>query len=85
MNTQKKIETLALLTGKEVNGEYHITHLLIPQQTGKQDMCIMQDEMGLFEAQLQHELMTLGWIHTHPQFDIFLSSVDMHNQLGYQS
>lgn len=28
--------------------------------------------------------MTIGWIHTHPQFDIFLSSVDLHNQLGYQ-
>jgi proteasome lid subunit RPN8/RPN11 len=27
---------------------------------------------------------TLGWIHTHPQFSLFLSSVDLHNQLGYQ-
>lgn len=29
--------------------------------------------------------MTIGWIHTHPQYDLFLSSVDLHNQLGYQS
>lgn len=28
--------------------------------------------------------MTLGWIHTHPEFDVFLSSVDLHNQMGYQ-
>ena len=33
---------------------------------------------------MEHNLLTLGWIHTHPQFDIFLSSVDLHNQLGYQ-
>ena len=29
-------------------------------------------------------LFPVGWIHTHPAFDCFLSSVDMHNQFGYQ-
>ena len=33
---------------------------------------------------MEHNVITLGWIHTHPQFDLFLSSVDLHNQLGYQ-
>ena len=28
--------------------------------------------------------MTIGWIHSHPTYDLFLSSVDLHNQLGYQ-
>jgi len=28
--------------------------------------------------------MTLGWIHTHPQYDLFLSAVDLHNQIAYQ-
>jgi proteasome lid subunit RPN8/RPN11 len=27
----------------------------------------------------------LGWIHTHPAYDVFLSSVDMHNQYEYQN
>lgn len=45
---------------------------------------MMTDEIQLFEAQIQHDLITIGWIHTHPQFDLFLSSVDLHNQLGYQ-
>ena len=30
-------------------------------------------------------LFPVGWIHTHPAFDCFLSSVDMHNQFGYQA
>jgi len=25
-------------------------------------------EMELFEAQISNKVMTLGWIHTHPQF-----------------
>jgi proteasome lid subunit RPN8/RPN11 len=34
----------------------------------------------------QHpELIMLGWIHTHPDYQAFLSSVDMHNQYLYQS
>ena len=28
----------------------------------------MIDEMELFEEQLKLDVMTLGWIHTHPQF-----------------
>jgi STAM-binding protein len=44
----------------------------------------MTDEISMFEAQIAHKVMTIGWIHTHPQYDLFLSSVDLHNQLGYQ-
>lgn len=44
----------------------------------------MDDEVELFECQIAEGLMTIGWIHTHPQFDLFLSSVDLHNQFGYQ-
>ncbi len=54
------------------------------------------DDMSLFDEQLKLDVMTFGWIHTHPQFvrilitnfvhvqSLFLSSVDLHNQLGYQ-
>ena len=31
-------------------------------------MCSMDDEVELFECQIAEELMTIGWIHTHPQF-----------------
>ena len=44
----------------------------------------MIDEDQLFEFQMKHDLITLGWIHTHPTQSCFLSSVDLHTQLGYQ-
>ena len=65
-NTNKKIETCAILGGEERNGELIITTLIVPTQTGKQDMCTMDDEVELFEAQIAEGCITLGWIHTHP-------------------
>jgi hypothetical protein len=53
----------------------------------------MTDELSLFETQINQKVMTIGWIHSHPTYvriilnefkDLFLSSVDLHNQLGYQ-
>ena len=44
----------------------------------------MIDEDQLFDFQMKHDLITLGWIHTHPTQSCFLSSVDLHTQLGYQ-
>ena len=84
LNTSIKVETCALLCGSEEADRYLISHLLVPRQEGAQDHCYMTDEIQLFEAQMSYNLLTIGWIHTHPQFDIFLSSVDLHNQLGYQ-
>jgi STAM-binding protein len=85
LNTQIKVETCAILAGVEELDAYRITSLIVPQQEGHSDHCYMTNEMALFETQIKHGLLTIGWIHTHPQFDVFLSSVDLHNQLGYQS
>lgn len=82
--TSKKLETCAILAGEEKNGQLIINTLIVPKQEGHQDHCYMTDEIELFETQIKEEVMTIGWIHTHPQFDLFLSSVDLHNQLGYQ-
>lgn len=32
----------------------------------------------------RHNLMTLGWVHTHPRHRCFLSSIGLHNHYGYQ-
>jgi len=77
------IETCGILAGVERGNQLVVTTLIIPSQTGKQDQCSMTDEVELFECQIEHDLMTIGWIHTHPQFDLFLSSIDLHNQFGY--
>lgn len=85
-NTFRKVETCAILAGIEREGSLVINTLIVPPQTGKQDQCCMTDdgEIELFEAQISNSVMTLGWIHTHPQYDLFLSSVDLHNQFAYQ-
>jgi hypothetical protein len=40
--------------------------------------------MELLAVQTKLELLTLGWIHTHPSQSCFLSSIDLHTQYGYQ-
>lgn len=64
-----------------------ITHVLLPPQVGKRDMCSMTDEgeVALFEFCASSDLLTLGWVHTHPCQACFLSSVDLHTHCGYQS
>ena len=44
----------------------------------------MSNEEELFEAQFSRNLLTLGWIHTHPTQGLFLSAVDSHTHHAYQ-
>ncbi len=89
-NTVKGIETCGILTGKLVSREGDgdgwlvVTELILPRQKGSQNTCEMIDEDSLFDYQMKNDLMTLGWIHTHPTQSCFLSSVDLHTHLGYQ-
>lgn len=84
-NTLRNIETCGILAGKMVHDSFHITHVLVPKQSGTTDTCVAEDEEDLFMYQDPRDLITLGWIHTHPSQTAFLSSVDMHNQYGYQA
>ena len=36
-------------------------------QTGTSDSCTATGEEVTFEHMLEHKLVTLGWIHTHPK------------------
>lgn len=60
------MESCALLCGREEENRFLITHLLIPKQKGQHDNCVMIDEISVFEAQIEHNIITVGWIHTHP-------------------
>ncbi|OQR92334.1 metalloprotease family M67C [Achlya hypogyna] len=79
------IETCGILTGTLKDQKLAITTLVIPKQTGSADTCTMTDENELFEYCIAHDLLTLGWIHTHPSQSCFLSSVDIHTQCGFQA
>jgi STAM-binding protein len=83
-NTKLNIETVGILAGFFSDGEFVVSHLIIPEQHGTHDTCeVLNDEImpGILA---DHELMQLGWIHVHPKYDAFLSSVDLHTHFSYQ-
>jgi proteasome lid subunit RPN8/RPN11 len=84
-NLQKGIEFCAVICGQLKNGIFECTHLLIPRQQGTPDSCSALNEVELFEYQFKKDLITLGWIHTHPTQTAFLSTIDLRTQFGYQS
>ncbi|XP_032679797.1 STAM-binding protein [Odontomachus brunneus] len=83
-NTINNKETCGILAGKLERNKLLVTHLLIPEQTSTPDSCTTHNEEDLFDYQDQHNLITLGWIHTHPTQTAFLSSVDLHTHCAYQ-
>ncbi len=84
-NTRRGIETCGLLMARLVRNEFVISHLLIPKQEGTVDTCNTTHEEEQFEFQDKHDLLTVGWIHTHPEFSCFMSSLDLHTHVSYQS
>lgn len=83
-NTARKTETMGILCGKVSQNAFKITHLFIPGQRGTPDSCDMENEEELIFYQDKYDLVTLGWIHTHPTQTAFLSSVDLHSHYAYQ-
>ncbi|KAK7112138.1 STAM-binding protein-like [Littorina saxatilis] len=83
-STLKNVETMGILCGKVAGAAFKITHLFIPNQSGTPDSCDMKNEEELIFYQDKYDLITFGWIHTHPTQTAFLSSVDMHTHFAYQ-
>ncbi|XP_013109470.1 STAM-binding protein [Stomoxys calcitrans] len=83
-NTAKNVETCGILAGSLAKNRLHITHIIIPKQQGTPDSCTTMNEEEIFEIQDEQNLITLGWIHTHPSQTAFLSSVDLHTHCSYQ-
>ncbi|XP_066156389.1 STAM-binding protein-like [Euwallacea fornicatus] len=83
-NTNKNIETCGILAGKLEKNQLIITHMIVPKQTGTSNSCTTTNEEEIFDFQDQYNLITIGWIHTHPTQTAFLSSVDLHTHCPYQ-
>lgn len=83
-NTLRNVETCGVLAGKLSQHKLLVTHLLVPKQCGTSDSCTTQQEEELFDYQDKLDLVTIGWIHTHPTQTAFLSSVDLHTHCSYQ-
>lgn len=73
-----------LLCGTIVNNALFITCLVIPEQKGTSDTCEVENDVALVEFYMAEELITIGWIHTHPTQSCFMSSHDLHTHAGYQ-
>jgi STAM-binding protein len=83
-NTSRNIETCGVLCGGLKSDIFTISHVLIPKQSGTSDSCATSNEEEIFIYLDSENLITLGWIHTHPTQTAFLSSVDLHTHLSYQ-
>lgn len=83
-NTIRAVETCGILCGKLTQNAFTVTHVIVPKQCGGPDFCDTENEEELFLIQDQYNLITLGWIHTHPTQTAFLSSVDLHTHCSYQ-
>ncbi|MBN3296909.1 STBPA protein, partial [Amia calva] len=70
--------------GDFTHNAFTVTHVVVPKQSGGPDYCDTENEEELFLVQDQYDLITLGWIHTHPTQTAFLSSVDLHTHCSYQ-
>lgn len=84
-------EVLALLIGKVDKGNVIISEL-VPITSGtetdvqfKDEDYVKASEINAMAAERGKGEFIVGWYHTHPGLGLFLSPVDLINQLGYQS
>ena len=83
-NSAASKETGALLAGRKVGEEFVMDTLFIPHQIGHSDRFETVDETDTFNFFNDNPgLLLLGIIHTHPGFESFLSSVDLHMLYNY--
>ncbi|KAJ5555150.1 hypothetical protein N7535_007593 [Penicillium sp. DV-2018c] len=83
-NTRANLETCGILCGTLVSNALFISRVVIPEQVSTSDTCETINESALFDYCDSEDLMTLGWIHTHPSQTCFMSSRDLHTHCGYQ-
>ena len=86
VNSDQNIKTVGTLGGRLLvcNNKLCVTHLIIPKQTGHSDSCTLEDEEDVWKVHEKENIIFLGWIHTHPEYSVYLSGVDMHNQYERQ-
>ena len=65
INTARNRETCGLLLGKDNNGRFVVTTLLIPKQHATSDTCAMDEEELVMQFTEERSLITLGWVCRH--------------------
>ena len=83
-NSAARRETGAILAGHKEGAHYILDTILIPQQVGHADRFETTNEVEIFDFFNENPTkVVLGLIHTHPGFESFLSSVDLHMLYNY--
>ena len=83
-NTAKGLELCGLLCGQLYKNALFATRLLIPEQVCTENTCDTVNEERIWEFCDEHDVLVMGWIHTHPTQTCFLSSRDLHTHAVYQ-
>ena len=84
LQTDRNTEAMGVILGL-VNGPVlTATHVVLPPQVGTPDTVDSTDEVGVALQCINNGLQELGWIHTHPNHNCFLSSIDIHTHAGKQ-
>ena len=83
-NFDVRIETIGILCGKRSKRSLKVTRVLIPEQTGSLTSCEALSADEILKYQEENELIDIGWIHTHPTFSAFMSSIDVHKHCARQ-
>eukprot|EP01084_Bolivina_argentea_P128236 226705_1 len=74
-------ETAALLFAKKEHIQSQnvpICTVVIPKQTGDANSCVISAEEEIIYISTKNNLTLIGWMHSHPRQDNFLSSIDLH-------
>ena len=81
--TEEGKEMGAVLAGKFEDGAYSVTHVVIPQQTGRPQSWTVGDERQLNNFFITHPgLLFLGFIHSNVQ-ESPPTSIDLHSLFAY--
>uniref|UniRef100_A0A7C9FFY5 MPN domain-containing protein n=1 Tax=Opuntia streptacantha TaxID=393608 RepID=A0A7C9FFY5_OPUST len=83
-NTNKDLETCAVLGASLEDEKFYATTLIVPKQESTCSSCQALHEEEIFNIQNDRSLFPVGWIHTHPSQSCFMSSIDLHTQYPYQ-
>ena len=87
--TRNDIEFMGFLLGtiEEDTKVVKVTCVFIPKQAGECDKVGQTSEktnLALLNASEKHNACLVGWVHSHPTFDAYLSSVDLHQHAQIQ-
>lgn len=67
---------MALLFGRTVGEKLTVTDMLVPEQEADGSLVNSLSSVGISTFKNANDVELLGWVHTHPAYDSYMSSCD---------